>query len=85
MQKLLCFWNTALLSFCVCFFFFLTSLQAATGLPALLTLLILLPFFQRAVRRIPLVVGRTELPLLKRKQQLLNFKPSGEGPMLGKY
>lgn len=48
-------------------------------------LLILLPFFQRVVREIPLVVGRTEPQLLKKTQQLLNFKHSGEGPMLGKY
>lgn len=70
--------------FVVYLFSFLNSLQAATGLPALLMLLIL-PFLQSAVRRNPLVVGRTELPHLKKKQQLSKFKPSGEGPILGKY
>jgi len=55
------------------------------GLPALLMLLIVPRFIQRPVRRIPLLVGRTELPLRKKKQQLLNFKPSGEASTLGRY
>lgn len=65
-------------------FFFLNSLQAATVHPALVMLLIL-PFLQRAVRRNPLVIGRIKLPHLKKKKQLSKFKPSGEGPTLGKY
>lgn len=70
--------------FICCFFFFLNFLQAATGLPNLLTLLIL-PFIQRAVRRNPFVVWRIKFPHLKKKQQLSKFKLPGEGPILGKY